>query len=184
MNAMIVILVCTAAFALLIVNAYNRLIRLKAMVDEAWSGIDVQLKRRYDLVPNLVNIVKGYATHESTVFEKVAKMRSAAMGAQGIEQKAGAEAGFTGALKTLFAVAEQYPELKANVNFLDLQKTLNDIETELQLSRRYYNGSVRSYNIITQVFPSSLIASMTGFSAYPYFQVTGEQERQAPEVRF
>jgi len=178
------ILLCVAVLAVLVINAYNRLVRLKAMVDEAWSGIEVQLKRRYDLVPNLVNVVKGYATHESTVFEQVAKMRSIAMGAQGIEQKAGAESGFSGVLKTLFAVAEQYPELKANINFLELQKTLGDIETELQLSRRYYNGSARSYNIATRVFPSSLIASATGFTAYPYFQVSDETERQAPEVRF
>jgi LemA protein len=167
----------------LLIHIYNRFVRAYAMTQEAWSGVDVQLKRRYDLIPNLVETVKGYATHESELFQKVTQARNMAMGAQGIEAKAQAEAGFAGALKSLFAVAENYPELKANVNFLELQKTLNNIEMEIQLSRRYYNGSVRDFNIKTQVFPSSLVAAVTGFRALPYFEAN-DSERENPTVKF
>lgn len=166
------------------VAGYNRLVRLKALLAEAWSGIDVQLKRRYDLIPNLVATVRGYAIHEKSVLENVTHMRAASVGASSITEKARAEAGLTDALKTLFAVAENYPQLKANENFLSLQKDLGVIEQDLQLARRYYNGTVRNYNIMVQTFPSRIIASMGGFTVAPYFEVGSETERQAPKVNF
>ena len=132
---------------------YNGLIQLKVLVDEAWSGIDVQLKRRYDLIPNLVETVKGYASHEKETFEKIAQLRSSAMGATGVEEKGKIEAELTSTLKTLFAVAESYPELKANENFKELQNSLTSIEEEIQGARRYYNGTVRDYNTKIMVFP-------------------------------
>lgn len=173
-----------ALILIMVVVVYNKLVHLKAFLQEAWSGIDVQLKRRYDLIPNLVQIVKQYASHEKEVFENVTKMRSMAMGATGVEGKSGAEAGLSGALKTLFAVSENYPELKANGNFLDLQKQLSSIETDLQLSRRYYNGAARNYNISIQVFPSSIIASLFGFKSEPFFELSGDKERENPTVQF
>ena len=175
------VVVCLVVAAIVI---YNKLVHLKAYAKEACSGIDVQLKRRYDLIPNLVQTVKGYATHEKEVFENVARMRTAAMGATGVQGKSEAESGLSGALKTLFAVSESYPELKANVNFLELQKQLSAIETDLQLSRRYYNGATRNYNIATQVFPSSIIASIGGFKAEPFFELSGDNERENPTVKF
>ncbi len=170
--------------ALRFTGIYNNLVHLKALLQEAWSGIDVQLKRRNDLIPNLVETVRGYSIHEKEIFENVAKMRSASMHATGVEQKAAAEAGLTQALKSLFAVVENYPELKANQNFLRLQEDLGHIEDDLQLARRYYNGTARNYNIIVQRFPSNIIASITGFSLEPYFEVTAAHERETPQVKF
>jgi LemA protein len=167
-----------------LIGGYNQLVRLKALLDEAWSGIDVQLKRRYDLIPNLVALVKQYSTHEKEIFEEVARMRSLSMNATGIQEKSQAESGLTQALRTLFAVVENYPELKANENFLALQSDLRDIEHEIQLSRRYYNGTARNYNILTSTFPSSLIASLTGFHKQPYFELTNQAERENPKVTF
>ena len=166
------------------ISGYNRLVHLKALVDEGWSGIDVQLKRRYDLIPNLVATVKQYSIHEKGVFEEVTRMRSVAMNATGVQEKSQAEAGLTQALKTLFAVAENYPDLKANENFLALQKELSVIEHEIQLSRRYYNGTARNYNIGVQTFPTSIIASVAGFHRAPYFELTTAAEREAPKVQF
>jgi len=162
---------------------YNKLIRLKALVDEGWSGIDVQLKRRYDLIPNLVATVKQYAGHEKGVFEEVTRLRTATMTAQTLDQKVEAEKGLTTALKTLFAVAENYPELKANENFMHLQKELAAIEQEIQLSRRYYNGAARNYNIANSAFPSSIVASLFSFTRVPYFEVNAS-ERENPGVKF
>jgi LemA protein len=165
------------------VGLYNGLIRLKVLVDEAWSGIDVQLKRRYDLIPNLVETVKGYAKHEKETFEKIAELRSAAMKAQGVADKSKIENQLTSTLKTLFAVAENYPELKANENFLELQTTLNQIEDEIQGARRYYNGAVRDFNTKIMVFPNSLIAGMLGFKAREFFEAQ-EGERENVKVDF
>ncbi len=165
------------------VGLYNGLIRLKVLVDEAWSGIDVQLKRRYDLIPNLVETVKGYAKHEKDTFEKIAELRSAAMKAQGVADKSKIENQLTSTLKTLFAVAENYPELKANENFLELQTTLNQIEDEIQGARRYYNGAVRDFNTKIMVFPNSLIAGMLGFKAREFFEAA-EGERENVKVDF
>ena len=170
--------------ALWFAGAYNGLVRLKAMVDEAWSGIDVQLKRRYDLIPNLVATVKQYAAHEKGVFEEVARARSVSMHATTVEQKSDAEKGLSAALKTLFAVAENYPTLKANENFMALQKELSLLESEIQLSRRYYNGTARNYNIKVQTFPSSIAARFAGFEKVAYFELDNPQERQAPKVSF
>jgi LemA protein len=163
------------------IGSYNRLVHLRAMTDEAWSGIDVQLKRRYDLIPNLVETVRGYKIHEQSVLEQIAKMRSMAIHATTIGQKSEAENQLTGALKTLFAVSENYPNLKVNENFLALQKELSLIEDELQLSRRYYNGAVRNYTIAIISFPMSIVASLTGFKAREYF-VIHQEERKNPHV--
>lgn len=166
------------------IGVYNALVHLNALLKEAWSGIDVQLKRRYDLVPNLVETVKGYQIHEKTTLENVAKFRSAAMQATGVEEKAQAEAGLTQTLKTLFAVAENYPELKANENFLRLQKQLSKIEDEIQLARRYYNGTARNYNIKVQTFPSHVVAVFAGFHEAPFFELSVAAEREVPTVKF
>lgn len=165
------------------VGIYNSFVRGKAMVSEAWSGVDVQLKRRYDLVPNLVAVVKQYSIHEKDVLEKVTQMRSVSMGAQSVDQKAEAEKGLTSALKTLFAVSENYPELKANQNFLDLQQQLFGLEGDIQLARRYYNGSARNYNISVQSFPSNVVARMFGFDPVSYFEISAE-ESQNPQIKF
>ena len=166
------------------IGTYNKLVHLKALIDEAWSGIDVQLKRRYDLIPNLVATVKQYATHEKDIFDNVARMRAASMNATGIEQKAEAEKGLSSALRTLFAVAENYPDLKANANFLSLQKELSNLEHEIQLSRRYYNGTARNYNVLVRSFPSRIVASFSGFESVSYFELNSSAERENPRVQF
>jgi len=160
-----------------LVAVYNGLIRLKNRVDEAWSDIDVQLKRRYDLIPNLVNTVKGYAAHESQVFEKVTEARAKALSAGTVGEKQQAENMLTGALKSVFAVAENYPELKANQNFLELQRELSDTENKIQAARRFYNGNVRDFNTKIQVFPNNLIAGSLNFKSREFFEAeSGEKE--------
>src|ERR1041385_4931436 len=159
MSITMIIIIVAAVLLVGLIAIYNGLVRSRVRVDEAWSDINVQLKRRYDLIPNLMNTVKGYATHEKSVFEHVSEARSAAMGATGIAQKAQAENVLAGALKSLFAVAEAYPELKANENFKALQDELVDTEDKIQAARRFYNGNVRDYNMKLQVFPTNLFAS-------------------------
>lgn len=166
-----IVLVVVAVLALAVIFMYNALVRLNTRTDEAWSDITVQLKRRYDLIPNLVNTVKGYAKHEKSVFEDVTKARSNAMGAQGVEETAKAENQFQQALKSLFAVAEAYPDLKANQNFQQLQEELVDTEDKIQASRRFYNGSVRDLNIKVKTFPTNLFANMLGFKSRAFFEV-------------
>ena len=144
----------------------------------------MQLKRRYDLIPNLVAVVKQYSIHEQTVLENVTKYRSVAMGATTVESKAQAEAGLTQALKTLFAVSENYPNLKANENFMSLQKSLGDLENDIQLARRYYNGTVRNYMSSKMSFPTNIIASFGGFKDAAYFELTAAEQREAPQVKF
>lgn len=161
-----------------LIGIYNSLIKLRNRTDEAWSDIDVQLKRRYNLIPNLVETVKGYATHERELFEKVTKARTAAMGAQDPTEKAQAENALSGTLKSLFAVAENYPELKANQNFLELQKELSDTENKIQAARRFYNGNVRDFNIKIQKFPNTLVAGTLGFKERDFFEV--EEEARGP----
>lgn len=178
--AIIALLVFLFSWAII---AYNNFVRTDALAQEGWSGVDVQLKRRYDLIPNLVAVVKQYAIHEKETLERVISMRSISAGAIDINQKAQAEAGLTQALKTLFAVTESYPELKANQNFLALQKDLGDIEHEIQLSRRYYNGAARNYNVLVGMFPSNMIAKFASFKVRPYFEMEST-ERQAPKVQF
>ncbi len=166
-----------------VMMAYNGFIKLRNQADESWSGIDVQLKRRYDLIPNLVETVKGYAKHEQSTFEKVVQARNAAMSAQKVEDKAQAENMLSGALKSIFALAENYPELKANQNFLDLQKNLAEIEDQLQNARRYYNAVVRDYNIQCESFPSVILAGMFGFKKRAFFEIA-EAEKQNVKVQF
>ncbi len=171
---------------LLFIFAYNGLVTLKNRAQEAWADIDVQLKRRYDLIPNLVNTVKGYATHEQTAFEKVTQARAAAMGAQGLAQKGDAENALAGTLKSLFAISEAYPDLKANQNFMSLQSELSDTENKIQAARRFYNGNVRDLNTKIQVFPSNVIAGMFGFKAMEYFQLDASDAaaKNPVEVKF
>jgi LemA protein len=164
---------------------YNGLVKSNVRVDSAWSDITVQLKRRADLVPNLIETVKGYAKHEKEVFENITKARSAVSQAQGAAQTAEAENMFTGALKSLFAVAENYPDLKANQNFLDLQAQLVDTENKIQASRRFYNGSVEDLNIKIQVFPTNIIAKRLGFTSRELFEVEDRASIEEPvEVKF
>lgn len=178
------LLVFIGILSLWCIGIFNSLVRLHAMVSEGWSGISVQLKRRADLIPNLVAVVKQYSIHEKGVLEEVTRMRSISMQATTIDDKVHAEAGLSGALKTLFAVAENYPDLKANQNFMSLQKDLVGLEDELQLSRRYYNGATRNYNIVVQTFPSSIVARITKFALAPYFELDSEAERNVPKVEF
>jgi LemA protein len=185
--AMNIIIYGVGAFVILVAFAifyYNSFVHKRALVDEAWSGIDVQLKRRYDLIPNLVATVKGYSIHEKGVLEEVIRMRTASMGAVQVQDKMIAEAGLTQALKTLFAVVEQYPNLKANENFITLQKELSFVEHELQLARRYYNGTVRDYNTAITQFPAHVIAKSLGFSKAAYFEIGASYERETPKVDF
>ncbi len=165
------------------IMTYNGLVSRRAMVAEGWSGIDAQLKRRSDLIPNLVETVKGYATHERTTFDELTKARAGA-GSQDPAQRAAAETAVTAAIGKIMAVAEAYPELKASENFQSLQKDLADLEDQIQLARRYYNGAVRNYNVSTQQFPSNLIANMGGFTAAKFFELDNAAERNAPKVSF
>ena len=168
-----------------VIVLYNGLVRSRVRVDEAWSDINVQLKRRYDLIPNLVETVKGYATHESKVFEDVSAARASAMGATGIAQKAQAENQLEGTLKSLFAVSEAYPDLKANQGFQQLQGELVDTEDKIQSARRFYNGSVRDYNIKLQVYPTNMIAKQLGFTQRDFFEVDNQAQVDQPvEVKF
>jgi len=166
------------------IGIYNVLIKLKNRTDEAWSDIDVQLKRRYNLIPNLVETVKGYAKHESELFEKVTKARTAAMGAQTPGDKAESENMLTGALKSLFAVAENYPDLKANQNFLELQRELSDTENKIQAARRFYNGNIRDFNIKIEQFPGNLIAGMLNFKKRDFFELKEEAAKDPVKVSF
>ena len=179
----LIIIIILVVVALWVVMTYNGLIRLKNRVEEAWSDIDVQLKRRYDLIPNLINTVKGYATHEKELFEKVTEARTQAMGAGSTGEKAEAENALSGTLKSLFAVAENYPELKANQNFLELQRELTDTEDKIQASRRFYNGNVRDFNTKIEVFPNNVFASILNFSKREFFEA-GASEKENVKVEF
>jgi len=167
-----------------IIAIYNRLVSLKNRTAEGWSDIDVQLKRRYDLIPNLVETVKGYASHESKVFTDVTNARTAAMGAQNVGAKVAAENMLSGALKSLFAVAEAYPELKASANFAKLQDDLSDTENKIQAARRFYNGMVRDFNTALETFPSNILANAFHFTKREFFGVDNDAERQPVKVSF
>jgi len=166
-----------------LIAQYNGFVVLKTRIQEALSGIDVQLKRRADLIPNLVETVKGYAKHEKTVFAEVTKARSALVKAGSLEEKAKANDMLSGALKSLFAVAEAYPELKASTNFQDLQRQLEDTEDKVAYSRQFYNANVLDFNAKTQMFPTNLIANVFGFKVFEFFAAT-EEERKKIEVKF
>ena len=166
------------------VTAYNNLVRKKTSVEEGWSGIEAQLKRRANLIPNLVETVKGYTAHESGTLEEVTQLRAQSMQAQGISERGHKEGQLTAALGRLFAVAESYPELKANDNFLGLQKDLAETEDQIQMARRYYNGTVRNLNVSVESFPSNLIANAFAFRKAEFFEIDDDQDRAVPEVSF
>lgn len=173
-----------AVILLWIILAFNSLVRRRYRVREAWSDIEVQLKRRYNLIPNVVEAVKGYATHERGVFQKVTEARTKAMSTQGREEKANAENILSGTLKSLFAVAENYPQLRASENFLDLQRQLEDTENKIQAARRFYNGNVMEYNTAINVFPTNLIAGIFRFTKEEFFGLESEAEREPVAVKF
>ncbi len=182
-----VILGVIVVVLLAVVSLYNGLIRLKNRVDEALSDIDVQLKRRYDLIPNLIETVKGYVVHESATLEKVIVARNEAMSAQksgNIEEQVNAENTLSGTLKSIFALSEAYPDLKANQNFLELQRELTDTEDKIQAARRFYNGNVRDFNTKLQVFPSNIIAGFLKFSARKFFELENAKEKENIQVKF
>lgn len=174
-----VVVVLVLAF----IGIYNGLVRLRNRADNAWAQVDVQLKRRYDLIPNLVETVKGYAAHEQSTFEQVVEARNRAVSAETVEEQAQAENFLTGALRQLFALAESYPDLKASRNFSELQAELAETENKIAVSRQIYNDSVLTYNNRVQTVPSNMVAAMTGFSVKPFFDAPDEAE-QVPEVRF
>lgn len=180
-----IILGIIAALVFWVVGMYNSFVRLVTRADEAWADIDVQLKRRYDLIPNLIETVKGYAAHEASTLQKVTEARTAAMNATGFEAKGQAENMLTGALKSVFALSENYPDLKANQNFLELQKELSDTENKIQASRRFYNTNVRDLGIAIKSFPNSLIANMFNFKNKEFFALDeGSNEREPVKVSF
>lgn len=180
---MIWVLIVVGLIALWAIVTYNGLITLKNRTDEAWSDIDVQLKRRYDLIPNLVETVKGYASHESGTLEKVIAARNSAMGAKTMGEHAQAENALSQTLKSIFALSEAYPDLKANQNFMALQQELTNTEDKIQASRRFYNGNVRDFNTKLQVFPTNLIGNMLGFTKREFFEIA-ESEKANPQVKF
>ncbi len=187
MEGAIVVIAVLVLIGLFLAATYNRLVTLRQRVKEAWSDIDVQLKRRHDLIPNLVETVKGYAAHERGTFEAVTNARAAAVsaGATGTpEQRAQAENMLTGAIRSLFAVAENYPQLQAVQEFKDLSENLRDTEDKIQFARRFYNGNVRDYNTALMTFPTNMLASMFGFAAEQYFEVEDAADRAVPQVKF
>lgn len=184
MVALIIIIAVLVLLVLVFVGQYNGLVRLRNRVDNAWSQIDVQLKRRHDLVPNLVETVKGYAKHESETLEKVVAARNAAMSAQGPQDQAAAENALSGTLKSLFALSEAYPDLKANQNFLNLQEELTATEDKVSYARQFYNDSVLGYNNKIGTVPSNIIAGMFNFTARQFFEADTPQDREVPDVKF
>lgn len=181
---MIIALVVLVVVALYAVFAYNRLVSLRNRIENAWSQIDVQLRRRYDLIPNLIETVKGYAAHEKEVFQKVTEARAKAIDASGVKEQGQAENMLTGALKSLFAVAENYPQLKANENFMMLQEELAGTESKIAYARQFYNDSVMQYDTARQTFPSSIIANMFHFADKDYFEIEEAAAREPVKVKF
>jgi len=184
MTALIVVLILLLIIIFWVIGTYNSLIAMRTEVQNAWAQIDVQLRRRYDLIPNLVETVKGYAAHERQTLEKVIQARTMAMQATGVAQKAEAENILTGTLKSLFALAEAYPNLKANENFLQLQEELASTENKIAFARQYYNDSVMRYNARIQQFPTNIIARMFSFTQKEFFEVQETAVREAPKVAF
>ncbi len=184
MWTLLIILGLAVVLALFVIAIYNGLVAKRALVEEGWSGIETQLKRRSNLIPNLVETVKGYADHESGTLEAVTEMRARSLGAGNVADRADAERQLSGAIGNLFAVAENYPDLKANQNFQQLQTELSEIENEIQLSRRYYNGTVRDLNIMVETFPNNLVAGQFGFIKAEFFEIEDEAARAVPKVEF
>jgi len=184
MSVGVILLIIVAVIVIFVIGLYNSLVRLRQQVKNAWSQIDVQLKRRYDLIPNLVETVKGYAAHEKETFERVVNARNAAVGASGVAEQAQAENVLTGALRQLFALAEAYPDLKANQNFLALQEELTSTENKISFSRQHYNDVAQAYNTKRLTFPANLFAGAFGFTSEEYFEIEIAEEREAPKVKF
>ncbi len=184
MTALYVLLGIVAIGIIWFAFSYNSFVRLVNQVKEAWADIDVQLKRRYDLIPNLIETVKGYAAHENSAFEKVTQARAQALGATSVQAKGQADNMVTSALKSVFAVAEAYPDLKANQNFLELQRELSDTENKIQAARRFYNGNVRDLNISIDSFPSNLVAGMFKFQKSEFFELENDEAREPVAVKF
>ncbi len=183
-TVLLIILIIIVALIAWLIGMYNGFVRANNNCEEAYSTMDVYMKKRYDLIPNLVETVKAYAKHEQETLEKITAARTNAMGAQSVEAKAQAEGELAGTLKTLFAVAENYPELKANQNFMELQTQLQTVETDIANARKYYNGTVRNFNNKIQVFPSNFFAGIFGYTKKPMFEVESEEERQNVQVDF
>jgi len=177
----LLVILAIAGYGILI---YNTLIKRKNLVQEGWSGIDVQLKKRSNLIPNLIETVKGYMSHERGVLEKVTELRSQCMQATDIKQREQSENMLTGALRQLFALSENYPDLKASQNFIDLQESLTKVEDDIQLARRYYNGTVRDFNITVQSFPSNIVAKLFKFETAEFFEIENPEEKEVPKVDF
>jgi len=183
MSTTLIIGIVAIVFVLAIIMLYNRFVTLRTRVQEASSDIEVQFKRRYDLIPNLIDTVKGYANFEQATLQKVTEARTQAMNASGLKEEAGAQDTLSGTLKSLFAVSEAYPDLKANQNFLELQRELSDTENKIQAARRFYNANVRDFTISTQTFPSNIIASVFGFKADAFFELPEGQEAAKEPVK-
>ena len=183
MTAVLIIIGLIVLLAIILMVLYNGLVKLRNRIENAWAQIDVQLKRRFDLVPNLVESVKGYATHEREVFEKVTQARSMIQSAQSLEQRQQGENMLTNTLRSLFAVAEAYPQLQANQNFLDLQQQLSDLEAKIAFARQFFNDTTMKFNTEIQSFPTNILAGMFGFQSMPYFQVD-DLQREAVAVKF
>ena len=179
-----IVVAVVAILAIVVISIYNNLVKLNVRTDEAWSDIDIQLKRRYDLIPNLIETVKGYAKHEKEAFENVTRARAEALGAESVGDKAKAENQIEGALKSIFAVAEAYPDLKANQNFAQLQADLTDTEDKIQASRRFYNSNVREMNIAVQTFPTNIFANMFNFKKRDLFELDEVAEKEPVKVDF
>ncbi|HFK5560722.1 TPA: LemA family protein [Elizabethkingia anophelis] len=184
MIALIVVIALVVIVLLYGVSVYNKLVKFRNLVQEAWSSIDVMLKKRYDLIPNLVETVKGYATHERETLDSVTQARTMAKNAGSVQEKEVAEKNLNQAMMNLFAVAEQYPDLKANTNFQQLQNELSSLESDIEKSRRYYNGTVRENNTLVESFPSNIIANMYKFEKAPFFELQNTAEREVPSVKF
>ena len=179
-----IILGIIAIAVLYLIMSYNNLIKKKNMVEEGWSSIDVQLKRRSNLIPNILNSVKGYMSHEKNLLKEITELRSQSDAANNVIDQGKAESSLSGSLMNLFAVAENYPELKANENFLDLQKQLQEIEDDIQMARRYYNGTVRNNNVLVESFPTNLVANAFSFKKAEFFEIEEQSVRDVPKVEF
>ena len=184
MTYFIILIALAAVILFYFVGIYNKLVRKRSMVEEGWSGIDVQLKKRHNLIPNLVETVKGYASHEKETLERVISARNKAIQAEGVADQTKAEQQLNSALANVFALSEAYPDLKANQNFLHLQQELSNIEGDIEKARRYYNGTVREQNIMVESFPSNIVANSFGFYISSFFELEDESQRSNPEVKF
>jgi len=184
LKGFVIVLIIIVVIGAFFITLYNNLVKLRQRVKNAWAQVDVQLKRRYDLISNLVSAVKGYAAHENSTFEKITQARAAAISANTVAEQAQAENALTQSLKSLFAVAEAYPELKANTNFLQLQTELSETENKISYARQFYNDTVQKFNTAIQIFPANIFSGMMGFKTTEYFSVEEAEDRKPPKVEF